>query len=1170
MTEIVAPPPREAEQPAVVETPFVGLRPFSRQEAALFFGRDQEIGVISANLQAMPLTLLYGPSGVGKSSILAAGVAHRLRAASRRNVARKGEAEAAVVVFDSWSDDPVAGIAKAVEHEAHDLVGRVESRPQSESLSDVLSHWSEVVGGHVLVILDQFEEYFLYHGEDGGDRFALELADAVTQPSLAANFLISIREDAFAKLDRFEDDIPDLFETYLRLDHLDVDRARAAIQGPIEEYNRRTAGEHVEIEPELVEAILGQVRTSRMVYAYSAAGGVDRADRERIAAPFLQLVLERLWNEERGEDSHVLRRSTLERLGETRGIVEAHVRRGLATLSEAEQDIAAQAFRFLATRSGTKVAHTAADLSEFTGIRERTLERVLEKLVRAETRILNRLPPPRPGGSPSYELYHDLLAEAVLAWRSDRLGAMETRAAKAEARAERRRAGRFRLVAAAAVIAATICLVLLVVAVHARHSADAARKVARAQELVAESEATLPTDPDGALRKAEKALQVNPSLQAELAFRTAVGASQLRVEIRHSPGAMLDAKYSGNGSRIMALGTDKKVSVSDAGTGRLISSIGYGITLITADLSRNGKVVVTAGKDNTVRFWNASTGGLLAKFPNPRLRGAWLDPANPRRAVAVGSDGGLRIFRVGRSPLVLRRSGVQLTKASFSPNGKLVAAIGASKTGWLFDARTGALRHPLTGYGGVIDALAWSRGSSRLITGGTDGWWLLWDVTTGKASIGHQDTGPVTTVSFKPDGSRVATVTGSQVSVWETRHATLVARLQGHSGPVTDIDFGPDGNLLVTSSADGTARVWNLATQTTLMDLRGNGGAVSTAVFSPDGKFVLTASDDRAARIWDVDTGRVIWAHLSAVTDARFALGGKVVVSGDTRGQVVVSNLRRRDSYPLRGPADGSVHSIRFSRDGKLLAIATDDPALIVRRASSGNSITRLKENQAGVAEAVFNPKATEIAVGNTDGTAGIFNARSGQLVRWLQSDGQRAHPGRVTGIDWSPDGKYLVTAGTDGHVRVWDARTGQLRRTFSDHVGAVTSVAFAPSSDRIVATGLDRTAIVWDVRSHKKLAVLQGDPQPLYSAAFSPDGRWVVTGDSGGVVRVWDVKAQKMLAAIPAHAGPVNAVSFSRDGRILSASDDWSAKIYRCTTCDMSLKDLRHHVLEREERIEP
>ena len=1174
MTDSLVLSKTRTERPVELESPFVGLRPFTWDEADLFFGRDREIRIILANLRAARLTLLYGPSGVGKSSILRAGVAKELRERGQRNLVERGRPEVAVVVFSSWRDDPVAGIEQALERELEDLVP-LEHRPRGRALSELLSEWSDVVDGQILVILDQFEEFFLYHGDTTSEgTFAAELADALSRPELGANFLISIREDVYTKLDRFEEDIPQLFENFIRLDHLDREGARAAIYGPLEEYGRRT-GEAIRIEDDLVEAALDQVRPRRLTFTYSAAAGaIDEEDGDRIAAPFLQLVLERLWHEERGQGSNVLRRSTLRRLGETKGIVEGHVRRGLAALSEEEQDVAAQAFRFLVTSSGAKVAHSAADLAEFTGLREERVEPVLEKLAGAETRILTRLPAPRPGGSSSYELYHDLLGDAVLAWRSDRLGALEKRAAEAEARAARRRANAFRSIAAGMVVVATISLVLLFVALHARRTADNARKVARSQELVAESEATLPTDPNDALRKAEQALEVKPSSQAEFALRTAFGASELRVAIRHSRGAISRAVYGDHGRRVMALGTDRTVSVSDARTGRLISRIGYRRDLLTADLSPGGRIVVTAGKDKTVRFWDASSGARLARFHNPALSGAWLDPANPRRAVAVGSDGGLRIWRLGdRKPLVLRRSGPSLTEAAFSPNGRMVAAIGLSRDAWLFDARTGTLLHPLVGHSNTVVALAWSRDSTRLITGGNDDWWRIWDVATGTASHGNQVSGPVTAVAFRPDGDAVATATGAQANVWDVGTAVPLAQLEGHSGTVTGVDFSPDGRLLVTSSADGTARVWNLATKTTLTQLRGNAGSVSSAVFSPDGRFVLTASDDRAARIWDVGRGVALWAHVGAVTDATFALGGKRVVTGGVDQRVMISNPRTGAVLrQLPPPQDGTVHGISFSPDGTLLAVATDDPGLIVRRASTGLPITRLKDNRAGVVQAVFDPKGTKLAVADAEGSAGIFDPRTGKPLRWLHEQGQqRAHPlGRVNGIAWSPDGRFLVTVGSDSQVRVWDARSGRYRWTFSRHVGSVESVAFAPRGDRIVTTGVDRTAIVWDIPSRTTVAVLQGDPQPLESAAFSPDGKWVVTGDSGGVVRVWDVRAHKMLAAIPAHAGPVNAVSFSPDGkRILSASDDWSAKIYRCTSC-IPLQDLRYRVFKREKAIAP
>ena len=173
-------------------------------------------------------------------------------------------------------------------------------------------------------ILDQFEEYFLYHERD---EFADELAAAIREPGLRANFLLGLREDALAKLDAFKGRIPNLFANYLRLDHLDTEGGRAAILGPIERYNELT-GETVEVEPELVEAVLDQVAAGEVDVGRSGRGGVEK-DEDRIEAPYLQLVLERLWQVERERGSSVLRLATLRELGGAESIVRAHLERAL-------------------------------------------------------------------------------------------------------------------------------------------------------------------------------------------------------------------------------------------------------------------------------------------------------------------------------------------------------------------------------------------------------------------------------------------------------------------------------------------------------------------------------------------------------------------------------------------------------------------------------------------------------------------------------------------------------------------------------------------------------------------------------------------------------------------------------------------------------------------------
>src|SRR5947208_14801298 len=96
MSAVAAPP-----------SPYKGLAPFedSALDARFFFGREREIEVIVANLMAARLTVLYGVSGVGKTSLLRAGVAHRLR----------GAHDATIVVFSNWTGDPVADLLDAIE-----------------------------------------------------------------------------------------------------------------------------------------------------------------------------------------------------------------------------------------------------------------------------------------------------------------------------------------------------------------------------------------------------------------------------------------------------------------------------------------------------------------------------------------------------------------------------------------------------------------------------------------------------------------------------------------------------------------------------------------------------------------------------------------------------------------------------------------------------------------------------------------------------------------------------------------------------------------------------------------------------------------------------------------------------------------------------------------------
>src|SRR3954447_23169697 len=235
--------------------------PFSEEQAPFFFGRDAECEIITANLMAARLTLLYGPSGVGKSSVLNAGVIHHLRELARENVAFGGSAQFAIVSFRTWRDEPLAGLEATIQRE-------IGAAPAGASFADRLQASAAHIDGDVLVILDQFEEYFMYHpGEDGDGTFAVEFARAVNRRDLRASFLVSMREDSIAKLDFFKGRIPNLFDNYLRIDRLDRTQAREAVVRPIEQFNRQVPSHApMSIEPALVDAVLNEVRANAQMH----------------------------------------------------------------------------------------------------------------------------------------------------------------------------------------------------------------------------------------------------------------------------------------------------------------------------------------------------------------------------------------------------------------------------------------------------------------------------------------------------------------------------------------------------------------------------------------------------------------------------------------------------------------------------------------------------------------------------------------------------------------------------------------------------------------------------------------------------------------------------------------------------------------------------------------
>jgi CHASE2 domain-containing sensor protein len=402
---------------STASAPYIGLDYFLEEDAGLFFGRDAERKRIIGNLRASRLTLLYAESGVGKSSLLRAGVSARLRQAAAQRVAEQGQPRYVPVVFSAWRGDSQAALIAALEAAARPLL---RAPATLELRRDTLEHAIEdlvaTVDATPLIILDQFEEHFLYESDDDG--FDGQLADCINRRDLRANFLISVREDAYSLIgSRFKPRIPNVYGNYLHLDFLDQHAGRAAVLEPVKAFNSRlgAGAAGFGVEPELVDAVLAQVRRGRLMLGDGGAPRVGDTGPARVETAYLQLVMKRLWDEEVAAGSQQLRLQTLHRLGGADTIVRGHLDDAMESLPSEQRDAAAVAFRYLVTSGGRKIALSSEELSEFSDASEALLQPALEHLERE--RILRPIPSSELGGVARHEIYHDVLAPAILDWR---------------------------------------------------------------------------------------------------------------------------------------------------------------------------------------------------------------------------------------------------------------------------------------------------------------------------------------------------------------------------------------------------------------------------------------------------------------------------------------------------------------------------------------------------------------------------------------------------------------------------------------------------------------------------------------------------------------------------------------------------------------------------------
>ncbi|KIM24258.1 hypothetical protein M408DRAFT_243234 [Serendipita vermifera MAFF 305830] len=173
-------------------------------------------------------------------------------------------------------------------------------------------------------------------------------------------------------------------------------------------------------------------------------------------------------------------------------------------------------------------------------------------------------------------------------------------------------------------------------------------------------------------------------------------------------------------------------------------------------------------------------------------------------------------------------------------------------------------------------------------------------------------------------------------------------------------------------------------------------------------------------------------------------------------------------------------------------------------------------------------------------------------------------HKDAVLSVDFSPDGRRIVSGSRDCTIRVWDVETGKVvLGPLQSHNDAILCVSFSSDGRRIVSGAWDCTIRVWDAeRGETILGPLKGHTDAILSVKFSPDGRRIVSGSEDRTIRIWDTETgETVLDPLKGHKNSVYSVSFSPDGRkIASGSGDHTIRVWDAETGETVLAPLKFH----------
>ncbi|MDX8037251.1 WD40 repeat domain-containing protein [Lentzea sp. BCCO 10_0856] len=1024
-------------------SPYVGLNPFTTEDADRFFGREALTRTLLDRLDRQRFLAVFGASGEGKSSLLRAGIAAKF--------------ENAVVCTPG--PDPDAAIADALARNPD------------------------------LLVVDQFEELFTLC-EDEVQRTAFLDALLVA----GCKKVIAVRSDFYPHCAQYPRLADALTDAQVLLGTMTPDELRRAITQPA-----ATVGCTVEtallttlvaeaagrsgVLPLVSHALLETWHRRRgntlTLAGYQSAGGIQGALAQSAEAAFATLD---------DSEQHLAKQLLLRLSADgTKRPVPRH-----EVVGEEVLDVLAGTRLITVDEHTVEVTHEAL-FQAWPRLRA-WLDEDHEGL-RTHRRLTDAARTWRELGQDTDSLYRSTRLAETTEWvarTQPELTGTEREFIGASKARERRRTRRLRWTAAGLAVMLVATAASAVVAVQQRREVERLGLISQSQQLAAASEALVVSDPKQSARKAAEAYRTYPTPEARSRVLSASASARGRKL------DLLNAWSFGFGKDTIALMGPEGLAVHDTATLSLRTRWRPSMTgtVFSWATSPDGRTVAVCLHDGRIVLWSGpeadqvvlqrtgTRGGVAFSEDGRSLivgGDVWdLATRQVRYSLPVGpingpfdvADGRVLALVTGGAIALWdletrqRTGGLQvqsgdITRVRLLPGGKLAAVATTEGQVQVRDLATGATVATPPAHTGVVNSLTLSADGSMLVSGGEDGRVHIWDVAHGTAITTVTINEPARSAQFSPDGG-LAVLTPRALRFFPPGS---VPRKAGYTVRALTVD--DNGSILTLDDAGVIER--RDSTLRTLQRVETGVPQIRPGRFSPDHRLVVT---NGPLKVRDTNTGATVSepAVAAGSSTTGIAFGEKqIAVVGSADPDAVWSLDRRSQPTFIGGDSSGPRTAVSFGKDDGQLVFAREDGEVLIRDGGVQNQNLALpRTHSAAVRALALSPSRKILATGGDDGLIALWDTTT-----WRKLGELRGHADAVAALEFSPDGNRLASGGNDRAVVVWDVREQTAWATLRGHNRGVTHLAWRPDGSQLVSAGADAIQ-VWGLDMAQALRMVE------------------------------------------------------------------------------------------------